>query len=167
LTKKSEQEVKVMESIDDLLAQIRNEYENPKSQPKEQSLLAEELKLAESSTYQAQPLNQIQNSPIEDSLLAEIKAEFEEQQRIEASNKQKQLREETLRKEQQLQAEKIRIQQQERIKRDALTKEAEAWLKALNFRSEEGLWFEEFAYAYPSKLEAAIDYLQALQETNP
>lgn len=155
-----------MESIDDLLEQIRNEYENQQTQPKEQSLLAEELKLAESSTYQSQPLNQTGSSPVEDSEFAEIKAEFAEQQRIEESKKQQQLREETLQKEQQLQAEKIRIQQQEKIEKAAITKEAEVWLKALNFRSEEGLWFEEFAYSYPSKLEAAIDYLQALRETN-
>ncbi|WP_425461526.1 salt stress protein, Slr1339 family [Hyella patelloides] len=30
--------------------------------------------------------------------------------------------------------------------------------------SDEGLWFEEFADAYDSKLAAAIEYLQAMKE---
>ncbi|MGB3695337.1 MAG: hypothetical protein WA999_21710, partial [Spirulinaceae cyanobacterium] len=33
--------------------------------------------------------------------------------------------------------------------------EAKVWLEQLDVNSEEGLWFEEFAYAYPSNLAAA------------
>ena len=155
-----------MESIDDLLAQVKAEYQNPKIQPtKEQSLL-EELNSVEYPTVQPKAWNQPTKSLIEDGLLAEVRAEFEEQQQAEEIKKQQRQREEQLQKEQQAKAEQIRLQQQEQQKKEALTKEASEWLKNLNFRSEEGLWFEEFAYSYPSKLEAAIDYLQALRETN-
>lgn len=37
-----------------------------------------------------------------------------------------------------------------------------AWLKTLDPMSSEGLWFEEFAAKYPSKVAAAVDYLRSL-----
>lgn len=155
-----------MESMDDLLAQIKAEYQEPKlQQPKKPSLL-EELNSVETSTVQPKSFNQPGKSLAENSLLAEIKAEFAEQQRAEEIKKQQQQQEEQRQKEQQLKEEQIRLQQREKQRKEALTKEATEWLKKLNFSSEEGLWFEEFAYSYPSKLEAAIDYLQALREAN-
>lgn len=51
-------------------------------------------------------------------------------------------------------------------KREALRQKAREWLKNLDPHSEEGLWFEEFAYAYDSKLDAAMDYLSALGEVS-
>lgn len=156
-----------MESIDDLLAQVKAEYQKPENQQPQQKSLIEELKSLESSTVQSNFFNQEIKSFVEEGLLAEVKAEFEEKQREEAIKKQQQQREEQRRqKEQRAKDEQIRLQQQQQRK-EALTKEATEWLKNLNFRSEEGLWFEEFSYSYPSKLEAAIDYLQALKETNP
>jgi hypothetical protein len=149
-----------MESIDDLLAQVKAEYQEQEQakQPKQKPLFQEEEFKSPppvSSTYQPQPSQQNWGSAAEDNLLAQVKAEFEEQQRAEELKKQQQLREEQLLKE-----------QRRKREREALTQEATEWLKNLNLRSEEGLWFEEFAYSYPSKLEAAIDYLQALRETH-
>lgn len=156
-----------MESIDDLLAQVKAEYQAPKiQQPKKPSLLEKELNSVQPSIIQPKSFNQPEKSLAEDSLLAEIKAEFAEQQRTEEIKKQQQLREEQRQKEQQIKEEQVRVQQQEQKRKEALTTEAKEWLKNLNFRSEEGLWFEEFSYSYPSKLEAAIDYLQALGETH-
>ncbi|NJN75236.1 MAG: hypothetical protein HC796_01990 [Synechococcaceae cyanobacterium RL_1_2] len=43
-----------------------------------------------------------------------------------------------------------------------LQRQAEQWLKNLDPYSDEGLWFTEFAYAYDTQLEAAIEYLDAL-----
>ncbi len=159
-----------MESIDDLLAQVKTEYQEKELglQPKKQPLFQEEeFKPSPPAppTYQPQPLQQNWVAPAEDSLLAQVKAEFEEQQRAEELKKQQQLREEQLRKEQQLREEQIRAEQRRQRKREALTQEATEWLKNLNPRSEEGLWFEEFSYSYSSKLEAAIDYMEALRET--
>jgi FMN phosphatase YigB (HAD superfamily) len=99
-------------------------------------------------------------------LLAELKAEFKEQEQAEELKRQQQQREEQLRKEQQLREEQLRAEQRRQRRREALTQEATEWLKNLNPRSEEGRWFEEFSYSYPSKLEAAIDYLEALRETH-
>ncbi|MGH7998819.1 MAG: salt stress protein, Slr1339 family, partial [Brasilonema sp.] len=43
---------------------------------------------------------------------------------------------------------------------EALKKQAKDWLAQLDPLSLEGLWFEKFAEGYPSKLEAAIEYVQ-------
>jgi hypothetical protein len=162
--------VKEMESIDDLLAQVKAEYQekdlgvNPQKPPLFQE---EEFKSPPpvSSTYVAQPSQQTILSSAEENLLADVKAEFEEKERAEELKRQQQQREEQLRKERQLKEEKLKEEQRQQRKREALEREAEDWLKNLNPRSEEGRWFEEFAYSYPSKLDAAIEYLAALRDT--
>jgi hypothetical protein len=53
----------------------------------------------------------------------------------------------------------------ERRLQEALREKAQQWLKNLDLRSEEGRWFEEFSYSYEDKLQAAIDYLEAMRET--
>ena len=160
-----------MESIDDLLAQVKSEYQEKDLglQPKKTPLFdEEEFKSPQPVVpiYQTQASPQNWISPAEESLLAQVKADFEEQERAEELKKQQQLREEQLRKEQQLREEQLREEQRRQRKREALAQEATEWLKKLSPRSEEGLWFEEFSYSYPSKLDAAIDYLQALKETH-
>jgi multidrug efflux pump subunit AcrA (membrane-fusion protein) len=159
-----------MESIDDLLAQVKAEYQeqNPGVKPNPQPLVPEEEVQSPPPifpTYQSQSALKNTVSLAEDSLLAEVRAEFEEQQRTEELKRQQQLQAEQLRQEQQLRAEQLRAEQRRKRRREALTREATEWLKKLNPRSEEGLWFEEFSYSYPSKLEAAIDYLEALRDT--
>ena len=42
--------------------------------------------------------------------------------------------------------------------------QAKQWLTQLKPYSEEGMWFEQFAESYPSRLDAAIDYLKALKD---
>lgn len=160
-----------MESIDDLLAQVKAEYQETESglKPQKQPLFKEEeLKSPPpvSSTYYSQPVQSYSLSLAEENLLADVRAEFEEKERAEELKKRQQLREEQLRKEQQIREEKLKEEQRRQRKREALTQEATDWLKKLNPRSEEGLWFEEFSYSYPSKLDAAIDYLTALRETH-
>ncbi|HEY9598096.1 MAG TPA: hypothetical protein V6D33_10540 [Cyanophyceae cyanobacterium] len=159
------------DSIDDLLAQVKAEYQEQEqaTQPKKQPLFHEdEFKSPppSPSVYQPQPSSQTQLSLADEGLLADLKAEFEEKEQAEKLKKQQQLREEQLRKEQQLREEQLRVQQREQRRREALRQEAGEWLKKLDARSEEGRWFEEFSYSYSSKLEAAIDYLQALRETH-
>lgn len=162
-----------MESIDDLLAQVKAEYAEPHKPlelQKPQSLQAEQLSqqqqqpksasggYADATAFDKQlfaPNKNCSESP-EKNLLAQLKVEFEEEQKAEEIKKQQQIREEQLRQEQ--------LKQQQRA---ALKVKAQAWLKKINSSSEEGLWFEEFACAYSSKLEAALDYLQALEQTQP
>ncbi|NEP01435.1 MAG: hypothetical protein F6K58_22815 [Symploca sp. SIO2E9] len=151
-----------MESIDELLAQIKSEYQEEKQakQSKKKPLYEQvcEQKQLQSKPPQM-PISPIQNrqktldSAAEDKLLAEVKAEFQEldrakQLKIEQYQRQKKCEEEQ------------RLTKQ----RKALTQQASEWLKNLDIDSEEGLWFEEFAYNYSSKLEAAIDYLQVLRK---
>lgn len=50
----------------------------------------------------------------------------------------------------------------ERHKAKEMEKQAIAWLRNLDPMSSEGLWFEQFAQKYPSKVTAAIDYLRSL-----
>lgn len=160
-----------MESIEDLLAQVKAEYQEQEQgkQPKKLPLFQEEefkSPPTHSPTYQPQASPKTWISPAEENLLAQVKTEFEEQERVEKLKKQQQQREEQLRKEQQLREEQLRAEQRLQRRREALTQEATEWLKNLNPRSEEGMWFEEFSYSYSSKLEAAIDYLEALRETH-
>ncbi|MFE1744468.1 salt stress protein, Slr1339 family [Coleofasciculus sp. H7-2] len=162
-----------MESIDDILAAVKAEYETkdqPKELPKPPQLKEEPVKPQSANFLQNHsaniplansipelPRQKWQNHTIasaDDIILAQVRSEFEEQERAEQLKKQQQLREEQLKQEQ------LRQQQREVFKN-----QAQEWLKNLKPLSEEGLWFEEFADAYPSKLEAAIDYLQALGET--
>lgn len=156
-----------MESMDDLLAQIKAEYQEQQVQkPKKAPLFEEEPNSKKSLSYPSQQIFGQHHKPaMEDSLLVQIKAEFEEQQKAETIKKQGQLRAEQIKQEQQLREEQIRVQQREKRKRELLTQEATEWLKTLNNCSDEGRWFAEFACSYSSRLEAAIEYLQALKET--
>ncbi|MFP5271458.1 salt stress protein, Slr1339 family [Coleofasciculus sp.] len=147
------------ESLDDLLAQIKTEYqEKDQGKPPEKKPLLDDDDLksppTNSSTYQPISSSPSSRSPVEDSILSELKAEFEEKEH-EAQRK----------RQQQLQEEQIKAKQRQQRKREALKQQAQEWLNNLKPHSEEGLWFEEFSYSYPSKLEAAMDYLQALRET--
>lgn len=160
-----------MESIDDLLAQVKAEYQEKELgiKPQKEALFKEEDFQSPpivSSTYYSQPVQSHVLSLAEENLLADVRAELEEKQQAEELKKQQQIREEQLRKEQQIREEQIKEEQKRKRKREALTQEATEWLKKLNPHSEEGLWFEEFSYSYPSKLDAAIDYLTALRETH-
>jgi hypothetical protein len=143
-----------MESLDDLLSQIKAEYtEQPSKSVANSSPLIEEYNRQpqpNSSQYSYTPRqSNIPDFTPENSLLAELKSEFAQAEK-----------EEQLRKEEQIKAEKLKQEQLQKERRQGLAKQAEKWLKQLDPHSQEGLWFEEFAYKYSSKLEAAIDYLQ-------
>lgn len=130
-----------MDSIDKLLAELKTEYEEAKpSQP------------------QSQPQQNITQSFIQtppkaasliDSLLEEVKADFVERDKVEE-----------LKQKQELEQERIRQEKLKAKQREALKNQAKEWLDKLDPFSPEGLWFERFAEGYPSKLEAAIKYLQ-------
>ncbi|MGH2412168.1 MAG: salt stress protein, Slr1339 family [Microcystaceae cyanobacterium] len=176
----------MMSEMDELLAQLKAEYEqkvestdkpHPPSPSQEQTklpyqssspldnLLAEvksELageappqKQATQSSSSAKQVSSSQSiSKSGDSLLKELQAESQEQARLEEERRQQQL------------AEEKRLQEQRRQRRrQDLAHQAQVWLKKLDPKSEEGIWFAEFSYSYESKLEAAIDYLEALRES--
>lgn len=174
-----------MESIDDLLAQVKAELEaDPKNPPKKPPYFVTEADLQSSSPTPTSPTpSNLGSQKPTDDLLHQLKQEFAEEEKQEAAQRQQQIQEEQMRQERQLrdlqfreqqerdrQAQQqreahLREQQKQERKRQALKQEAEVWLKKLHPNTEEGRWFEEFSYNYPSKLEAAIDYLAALKET--
>ena len=106
-----------------------------------------------------------------DRLNASIDAEYRKQAqqrdaKLEQAKRQQQARiEEQKRRERELIEAQQREELRERRRKEAMREKAQQWLKNLNPRSEEGRWFEEFSYSYEDKLQAAIDYLEAMRET--
>lgn len=164
-----------MDSIDKLLAQIKAEYKKSdlQEQPKKQQIpvqpieqpppqtessldsLLSKLEVEPVQIKQQQTSKDPKNEASFNSLLSDIKADYEGRDRAEEQVRQEQLKAEELRKQ--------KLKQQEL---EVLQQQATAWLKKLEPLSTEGLWFEKFAENYSSKLEAAIVYLQDLQENH-
>ncbi|HYW22062.1 MAG TPA: hypothetical protein VE956_22675 [Nodularia sp. (in: cyanobacteria)] len=129
-----------MDALDKLLAELKNQYDPAKpAKPQPQTNAAK--------SFTPQPSKSLS---LADRLLAEVGADFAAQDEAEV-----------LKKQQELEQEKIRQAEIKAQEIAALQREAQAWLKKLDPFSSEGLWFESFAESYPSKLEAAIEYLQS------
>ncbi|MGJ5674460.1 MAG: salt stress protein, Slr1339 family [Nostochopsis sp.] len=130
-----------MDSLDKLLAELQAEYQQQSNeQPKQQTNTATPKIDQQSST----------SASLIDKVLKEVKTDFEEQDQAEK-----------LRIQQELEQEKIRKEQIKAKQKESLKQQAQDWLAKLDPLSPEGLWFERFAEKSSSKLEAAIDYLQA------
>jgi hypothetical protein len=129
-----------MDSLDKLLAQLKAEYdENKPNLPTSQ--------VAKSSSSEKS-----QSSSLIDNLLAEVQADFATQDAAEE-----------LRKQQEIEQEKIHQAQIKAQQIEVFKVEATKWLETLDPFSPEGLWFERFAEGYPTKLDAAMEYLQSNQ----
>lgn len=151
-----------MDEIDKLLNSLNNNASEPRSaseaKSKARSSIDDLLKQIDSpapspssdrsTDWMATPSSQVTPSPSNDRLFDELKQEREEALRQEAQQKQE------------------RLEQLKQQRRQALTVKAEEWLKTLDPNSSEGRWFEEFACNYRSRIEAAIDYLEALGEVD-
>ncbi|MEH2161035.1 MAG: hypothetical protein V7K38_08285 [Nostoc sp.] len=128
-----------MDSIDKLLAELQSEYKEV--QPKQQQ--------SKSTTAKSFIPSSPKPASFMDNLLAEIKADFaEEDAAIE------------LKKQQELEQERICQEKLKAKQLEALKVQAKEWLAKVDPLSSEGLWFERFAESYSSKLEAAIEYLR-------
>lgn len=156
--------------------------QNSGSQPSMEQMLDELRKELESGRGRPNNKSQPQNDDIpkpnavdaskqRDRLNALIDAEYQKQVRkreakLAEIERQKQARiEEQKRRERELIEAQRREELRERRRKEAMQEKARQWLKNLNPRSEEGQWFEEFSYSYEDKLQAAIDYLEAMRET--
>lgn len=149
------------QSLDQLLNQLAD--------GKKQAVRAELLKhppKAPRSTSSAQPSpprTQSNIPPAADPLIAKLKSEQETQSRAEQL-RQEQERQEAERQQQQQERERQRRLEALKAQRRAeLTEYAKEWLRQLKPKSDEGLWFDEFACNYDSRLEAAVEYLEALE----
>ncbi len=141
-----------MDEIDKLLSQIKADYQESLKTPKQPETLSIQPKIdldnllievkEEFSNIQPPAKSLINNSSVIDNILSQVKANYDEQDQARSLNEQ-----------QQLQAKQLK-------QIEMLKLHAQDWLKQLDPLSTEGLWFERFAEGYPTKLEAAINYLQ-------
>ncbi len=166
-----------MESIDRLLAELRAEYQE--SQKKSAELKSQ-------SAVEPEPLWQataVPSSPAIgtsgknlnfggfDSDLAQIKAEYEKQDQAPEVAKQELVKAEDEAQNQAQEIVKQEHQQVETVVQQVQVKthrekvrQAQVWLKNLSKDSDERFWFDQFAFKYSSRIDAAIDYLQAVNE---
>ena len=149
--------------MDDLLEQVRAEFEQPQkpessssssTHRNSNSSLEDFLTQVRGEFKDKQQRLEFQKNSSDEDLFADVKSNFEVKQSATANKSYEQT------------IDDVRHEEQQRQRQEkALRTQAQKWLKNLNPHSDEGIWFEEFAYSYPSRLEAAMDYLQALGET--
>jgi hypothetical protein len=133
-------------SINDLLISLQTQPSPPQAKPS-QTKSSTSLNFPTTFPNPIAP-NSAPSDPSTDPLLAQLKAEYTEQDR--------QAKEE----------EQQRLQQEQQQQRAALVRRAQAWLKSLDPHGGEGVWFEQFSAKYESRLEAAIDYL-GVEDSQP
>jgi hypothetical protein len=104
---------------------------------------------------------------LEANLLSQLSHQYQERDRLDALQCQQERQEAEHRQQQEHHAQQQRMAALKAKRRAELTQQAREWLKRLNPKTPEGRWFEEFACGYESPMDAAIDYLEALQEVNP
>ncbi|BAU67085.1 hypothetical protein STA3757_44930 [Stanieria sp. NIES-3757] len=182
-----------MNKMAELLAQLKAEYqENEKTQSLSENVTSSARSHKELTSNSSQASVNLQSETSLDALLAEVKNQVDQPELSENNNfsrpvsssslpqsttkhdligqlqqeyQAKERREQELKQQEQILQEQQQEQKKQRRKQ-ALQEKAQQWLKKLEPNSEEGLWFEEFAYNYESKLAAAIDYLAAINETH-
>ncbi|MBE9044666.1 hypothetical protein IQ255_09650 [Pleurocapsales cyanobacterium LEGE 10410] len=153
----STSKLSIAQMLDELSKEIQSGRLRPDREPKQDSTPSKQV---------------VRNSAKErDRLNALIDADYQKQaQKREAKLAELKRQEEAKIAEQQRRQQELieaqkREELRERRRKEALREKARQWLKNLNPRSEEGQWFEEFSYSYEDKLQAAIDYLEAMRES--
>ncbi|MGK7931786.1 MAG: hypothetical protein AB4041_10190 [Microcystaceae cyanobacterium] len=142
------------DETDDLLAQLKQNHQNqpqkvPVNSPKRQ-LNLQAIRLSQQQKKQAitEAKDHAQNAT--DDLLTHLKTKHQTQ--------------ESHANEYNLNIKAIRLSEQEKQQQaKRLTQQAKLWLEKLDPYSDEGFWFAQFAESYESRLDAAIDYLAALE----
>ncbi len=145
-----------MDSIDKILSELQAEYQQSANSQSGKTEEVKKVKQVKKVKLDSSPPSSLFTSSskgdVIDNILAEVKQDIEEKEVLEEQQKQQELEEERIRQE------KIKAKQLE-----ALKAQAQQWLQKLEPLSTEGMWFETFAKSYPSKLEAAIEYLSSEQ----
>ncbi|MGB6295362.1 MAG: hypothetical protein WBF90_04155 [Rivularia sp. (in: cyanobacteria)] len=141
-----------MDSIDKILSELQAEYQQSTNSPPEKTEEVKKKKIKLDSEASSSLFTSSSRGDVIDNILAEVKKDVQEKQLLEDQQKQQKLEQERIR------LEKIKAKQLE-----ALKVQAQEWLEKLEPLSSEGMWFESFAKSYPSKLEAAIEYLNSEQ----
>ena len=153
--------------IKQMLEQLSQDIQSGKIRP-----AREKNKPVSSSPQNPVAQNKTRNSgKYRDRLIAAIEQDYQTQARkreakfAEARRKEAERLAAQKRQQQELIEAQKRAELRERRRKEALKETAQQWLKNLNPRSEEGKWFEEFSYSYEDKLQAAVDYLEAMRES--
>ena len=167
-----------MESIDRLLAELKAEYQASqknaelKSQPAVQEAQAPlpPAVLRSNEAFKRADLNLYAGAMDKD--LAQIKAEYEAQNKaqevvslepLKAEDKVQNKAQEVVSLEHQP-ADKVAVPQLDVQTHRQKVRQAQVWLKKLDKDSDERYWFDQFAFKYASRIDAAIDYLQAVKQ---
>lgn len=154
-------------SMEEMLSELREELESGTRRPTKRT-----NSTSSQSPESVKPKQNQKNTAQERQRLnALIDADYQQQvQKREAKlaeikrQEEARIAEEQRRQQELIEAQK-RAELRELKRKQALREKAQQWLKNLNPRSEEGKWFEEFSYSYEDKLQAAIDYLEAMRES--
>ena len=153
------------QSMEQMLTELRTELESGREgggNTPHKSELSPQLNQTNTKKVSAKYRNRLNTLIDQDYQMQERKreAKFAEIKRQEEARIAEQKR-----RQQELIEAQRREELRERRRKEALREKAQQWLKNLNLRSEEGRWFEEFSYSYEDKLQAAIDYLEAMRES--
>lgn len=159
-----------MESIDRLLGELKAEYQASQKIAELKSQAPAQAPAPSNATFKTSDIN-LYASPL-DKDLAQIKAEYESQNKAQevASLQPLKAENEAPNKAQELAslepqpAEKLAGPQLEVQTHRQKVRQAQVWLKKLEKNSDERYWFDQFAFRYSSRIDAAIDYLQAVKE---
>ncbi len=166
-----------MESFDRLLAELKAEYQASQKQAelKNQPPVPAQAPLPPATvrsnpTVKTSDLNLYAGTLDKD--LAQIKAEYEAQNKAQEVAAQEPLKAEHEAQNKAQAVASLAPQPAEKVPGPQLdvqthrqkVRQAQVWLKKLDKNSDEGYWFDQFAFKYSSRIDAAIDYLQAVNE---
>ena len=150
-------------SIDEMLDELRADIESGRARGETQPKPAGSPTNPDRSTHNNAKYRERLNILIEQDY--QMQARKREAKLAEIKRKEEARIAKQKRRQQELIEAQRREELRERRRKEALQEKAKQWLKNLNPRSEEGKWFEEFSYSYENKLQAAIDYLEAMRES--
>lgn len=137
-------------SLDDLLQQIEGQ--------------ATASHLPKSTSQSDHPRHA--SSPGIEALLGDLKQHYQRQEEAAIAQQEAAIQAQQIQAEREEQEKQKRQAALKKTRRQRLIPTAQTWLKQLKPNSPEGRWFEDFSCNYESKLEAAIDYLEALESVN-
>ncbi len=166
-----------MESIDRLLGELKAEYQASKKiaelksqAPVQAQAPVPQAAVPSNQTFKTSDPNLYAGALDKD--LAQIKAEYEAQNKAQevASLEPLKAQHEAQNQAQEVAslepgpAEKVAGPQLDVQTHRQKVRQAQVWLKKLDKNSNEGYWFDQFAFRYSSRIDAAIEYLQAVNE---
>ncbi|MBC6434597.1 hypothetical protein FM036_30330 [Nostoc sp. HG1] len=166
-----------MESFDRLLAELKAEYQASQKQAelKSQPLVQAQPPLQPTAVRSNQTLKTSDINLYPGALdkdLAQIKAEYEAQNKAQEVAAQEPLSAENEAQNKAQEVTALETRPAEKVAGPQLdvqthrqkVRQAQVWLKKLDKNSDERYWFDQFAFRYSSRIDAAIDYLQAVNE---